>query len=114
MPKGKEQGACAGPARGAAKHLHPGLEDAQQGVDDGGGGRPRPRCGEAGHLEVTKRLPPSTPWEPHAGQASGLTSAGSLYHAAQRRETGPRSDGPTPSGWVSAGGGGCCPGRGCQ
>ena len=35
--QGKGQGAGTEPVRRAAQHLHPGLEDAEQGMEDGGG-----------------------------------------------------------------------------
>ena len=76
------KGRCAGtePVHGAAQHLHPGLEDAEQGMEDGGGGAEAEESNgwQAGQGEVAKCLVLHAPLVPRRGEVqclSGATSA---------------------------------------
>ena len=84
--------------QGADQHLHPGLDDAQQGMDDGGGARPRtPMVCSRARARLPNAMYQSRRWsldagrcstsrEPHAGQPAGLHAAKRWYHVPQRRQ----------------------------
>ena len=102
--EGKGRDAGTEPVRGAAQHLHPGLKDAEQGMEDRGAEDEDSNGWHAGQGEVAKRSVARAPLVPCCGEVhclSGATS-GAARGLARCRAPVPRDtaevDGSSPAG----------------
>ena len=86
-------GAGTESVQGAARYLHPGLEDAEQGVEDRGGEAEGAGGPQAGQGKVAKRLAPFAALVPRSGKEECLLGAarGAARRLTRRQASVPRA-----------------------